>query len=86
MTACVRFSGREDTVPCEDMSRGGLRFVSRKFYPEGSHVEVAVPYTEASTNNIFSPVWIVHCQKLPDGRFRYGAAYIKTGKSGVWDR
>lgn len=85
MTACVRFSGREDIVACEDMSRGGLRFVSRKFYPEGSHVEVAVPYTKDSTN-IFSPVWIAHCQKLPDGRFRCGAAYIKAGKSAAWDR
>src|SRR5712664_4078486 len=44
-SACVRHAERgDDIVTCEDMSRGGLRFKSRKSYYERSLIEVAVPY------------------------------------------
>lgn len=75
MAACVRFSGREVVVDCEDVSKGGFRFKSNKEYPEGTHVEAAVPFTKSSTN-IFCPAGISYCHKLPDGQFRHGVTYI----------
>lgn len=77
--ACVRTSGMEEIVTCEDISRGGFRFISQNEYPKGTVIEAAVPYTQSSTN-IFSPVCIVFSSKLPDGRYRQGVAYVK--KSG----
>ena len=35
-SACIRFSGLEVVVACEDISKGGFRFTSRKEYPEGT--------------------------------------------------
>ena len=75
--AFVRCSGQEELVNCEDVSRGGFRFLSRTRYPEGTHFEAAVPYTE-SGNNIFARACIVYSSKTSSGRFRHGAAYIKT--------
>jgi PilZ domain len=83
-TACVRFSGVEVVVPCEDISKGGFRFTSRKEFPQGTRVEAAVPYTPASTN-IFTPASIIYCHKMPDGQYRHGASYIKNRKSTGWD-
>jgi len=34
-----------DVVACEDMSRGGLRFKSRRKYTEKMLIDVAVPYS-----------------------------------------
>jgi hypothetical protein len=43
--ACVRSESRaDDIVTCEDISRGGLRFKSRKRYSENEMLEVAAPY------------------------------------------
>jgi PilZ domain len=84
MTACVRFSGLEDVVVCEDISKGGFRFIGRKEYPEGLRVEVSVPYTKSS-NNMFSLASIVYCHKMPDGQFRHGTSYTKTSGSIGWD-
>ena len=78
--ACIRKAGQEDIVTCEDLSRGGFRFVSRKMYPEGTQMEVAVPYIKSSLN-IFSPASIVYCSEMKDGQFRHGVAYLKTGAS-----
>jgi PilZ domain len=83
-TACVRFSGVETIVECEDVSKGGCRFTSRKQYPAGTRVEVAVPYTKFSTN-IFSLAGIVYCRKLPDGQFRHGVTYLKNRGAASWD-
>jgi hypothetical protein len=77
--ACVRISGKEEIVTCEDISRGGFRFISQNEYPEGTLAEAAVPFTQSSTN-IFSPICVVFCAKMPDGRYRQGVAYVK--KSG----
>jgi hypothetical protein len=76
--ACIRHSGKEEVVVCEDMSRGGFRFKSRKQYPEGTKVEAAVPY-EPSNVNIFVPARIAYHQTMPDGSHRHGVSYIKTG-------
>ena len=84
MTACVRLSFLEDVVACEDISKGGFRFTSRKEYPEGTRVEVSIPYTRSSTN-MFSPAYIVRCKKLPDGQYQHGVCYAKTSESMDWE-
>jgi hypothetical protein len=42
-SACIRSLGREVVVECEDISRSGFRFKSRKAYPAGAQIEAAVP-------------------------------------------
>src|SRR5207302_393526 len=67
----------EEVVVCEDLSKGGISFRSRNQYPEGSRVEVAVPFTPG-TGAIFVPIRIVFSQAIPTaGLHRHGAAYIK---------
>ena len=76
--ACIRRRGfAEEVVVCEDLSKGGISFRSRNQYPEGSRVEVAVPFTPG-TGAIFVPIRIVFSQPIPTaGLHRHGAAYIK---------
>jgi PilZ domain len=76
--ACIRRRGfAEEVVVCEDLSKGGISFRSRNRYPEGSRVEVAVPFTPGS-GAIFVPIRIVFSQAIPTaGLYRHGAAYIK---------
>jgi hypothetical protein len=79
-TACVRRAGSDekDIVTCEDMSRGGLRFKSKKQYYEQTMIEVAVPYSPGS-QTIFVPGKIVYVQELPEQKlFRCGVAYTRT--------
>jgi hypothetical protein len=77
--ACIRsFLFGDDVVTCEDMSRGGLRFKSRKAYEAGTNIEVAVPYSPGE-QNIFVRGQIVHVTELKEEkRFRCGVAYAKT--------
>lgn len=79
--ACVRsFAHGDDIVICEDVSRGGLRFKSRKPYAEKFKIEVAAPYTPG-TQNFFTPAEIVHVEELKDEKkFRCGVAYLKETK------
>jgi len=74
-SACVRHAERGvDIVTCEDMSRGGLRFKSRKRYCDRTLIEVAVPYTPGQPS-LFVPAQIVFTQELPEQQlFRYGVA------------
>jgi len=76
--ACIRRRGfQEEVAVCEDLSKGGLSFRSRNEYPEGSRLEVAVPFTPGSSA-IFVPIRIVFSQPIPSARlFRHGAAYIR---------
>jgi hypothetical protein len=76
--ACIRQRGfQEEVAVCEDLSKGGLSFRSRNQYPEGSRLEVAVPYTPGS-GAIFVPIRVVFSQALPSaGLYRHGAAYIR---------
>jgi PilZ domain len=80
-SACIRHADRgEDIVPCEDMSKGGLRFKSRKRYYVQTLIEVAVPY-EPSQPAIFVPAQIVFVEELPEQQlYRYGVAYLKPTK------
>jgi hypothetical protein len=84
--ACVRHSdsgpaSKNDIVVCEDMSRGGLRFKSRKRYAERSLIDVAAPYSPGPSN-IFVPAQIVFVQELPEQKlFRYGVAYVRPSQT-----
>ena len=79
--ACVRsFAYGDDIVNCEDVSRGGLCFKSRKPYVANFKIEVAAPYTPG-VQNFFTAAEIVHVRELKDEkRFRCGVAYLKGGK------
>ena len=74
--ACIRsFGFGDDIVTCEDMSRAGLGFKSRKHYLEKATIEVAAPYSPG-TQNIFVSAQIVHVQELKEERmFRCGVEY-----------
>jgi len=76
--ACIRRRGfQEEVAVCEDLSKGGLSFRSRNQYPEGTRVEVAVPFTPGSAA-IFVPIRIVFSQPIPTaGLHRHGAAYVR---------
>ncbi len=79
-TACVKRAGSDenDIVTCEDMSRGGLRFKSKKQYYEQTIIEVAVPYSPG-VQSIFVPGKIVYVQELPEQKlFRCGVAYTRS--------
>ena len=80
--ACVRHPERgDDIVVCEDMSKGGLRFKSRKRYYPQSLIDVAVPY-EQGQPAIFVPAMIVYVAELPEQQlYRYGIQYLKPTKS-----
>src|SRR5579859_369512 len=79
--ACVRsFAHGDDIVNCEDVSRGGLCFKSRKPYSENFKIEVAAPYTPGM-QNFFTAAEIVHVRELKgEKKFRCGVAYLKSAK------
>jgi PilZ domain-containing protein len=79
LKACIRSSAfGEDIVTCEDMSRGGVGFKSRKEYVAQTEVEVAVPYSPG-TQSIFVRAKIVHITELKqERRFRCGICYVKS--------
>ena len=76
--ACIRRRGfQEEVAVCEDLSRGGISFRSRNHYPEGTRLEVAVPYTPGA-GAIFVPIRIVFSQPISTaGLFRHGAEYLR---------
>jgi len=81
--ACIRRRGfQEEVAVCEDLSKGGISFRSRNEYPEGTRLEVAVPFTPGSAA-IFVPIRIVFSQAIPSaGLYRHGAAYLKPPVDG----
>jgi hypothetical protein len=75
---CVRHStlGNE-VVLVRDLARGGLSFYSANHYPEGSRMEMAVPYASRAPN-IYSPAKIVSSRKGAEkGLIEYGVAYLR---------
>lgn len=82
-SACVHHADHDgdDIVLCEDMSKGGLRFKSRKQYFPQALIEVAVPY-QPGQPAIFVPARIVYVEALPEQQlFRYGVQYLKRTKT-----
>lgn len=76
LTACVRIGMEEEMAVCENVSKQGVAFRSRRKFEAGTQVEVAVPYT-AGTANVFIPAVIVHTRPLPSaGLHRHGAKYL----------
>jgi hypothetical protein len=77
--ACIRsYAFGDDIVTCEDISRGGLRFKSRKEYVAKVEIEVASPYS-LGTQSIFVRAQIVHVVELKqERRFRCGICYAKS--------
>ncbi len=80
-SACVRYPQQgDDVVLCEDMSKGGPRFKSRKQYYSQSLIEVAVPY-QPGQSAIFVPAQVVFVEELPEQQlFRHGVQYLKSIK------
>lgn len=78
LMACVRERvGTEEMAVCENVSRQGIAFRSRRKYEEGAHVEVAVPYTQG-TANVFIPAVVMHVRALPTaGLYRHGVKYLR---------
>ncbi len=68
----------DDIVTCEDISRGGLRFKTRKEYVAKTEIEVAAPYSPG-TPDIFVRGQIVYVVELKqERRFRCGVCYAKS--------
>lgn len=78
LMACVRERvGAEEMAVCENVSRQGVAFRSRRKYDEGVQVEVAVPYTQGVAN-VFIPAVVVHVRALPTaGLYRHGVKYLR---------
>jgi len=65
-----------EVVLVGNLARGGLSFYSTSSYPEGSRVEIAVPYT-SKTPNIYVPARVVSSRKgLDNGLIEYGVSYM----------
>jgi hypothetical protein len=77
-TACVRQENSgDDIVECDNISKGGLLFRSRKSYAVGSCISVAVPYSPGA-HAIFVVACICHVETIASGSpFRYDAAYAR---------
>lgn len=79
--ACIRRSGfNDEIVTCEDMSKGGISFKSRKPYFQRAAIEVAVPYSPGG-NAIFVPAeiaWVLEITK--DKLYKCGVAYRLTSR------
>jgi hypothetical protein len=85
-TACIRHAASgEEIVECEDVSKGGLCFRSRKRYFQDSLIEVAAPYSPGGPP-IFVAACIKHVEELPgSGLYRYGAMYQKGKRTAEAD-
>lgn len=77
-SACIRHSGSQEIVACENLSRRGFCFRCTQRYAEKSIVEVALPYSPGEPA-IFFKVRIVWVLEVPAEKiFRCGASYIKA--------
>jgi hypothetical protein len=80
ISACVRLPGfnEQEIVEVENVSRGGLSFLSARSYFSGSILEVAAPYTRDATN-VFVRSRLISIQSLPGTvRKRYGVGYLQN--------
>lgn len=80
----IRVHGQEDLACCENVSRGGLCFLTNHRYFENTRIELAAPYSSGSAC-ILVPGRIVHVQEMREGnRFRCGVEYLpKTSEKFV---
>ena len=77
-SACVRHpDSGDEVVECQNVSKGGLCFHSRRQYSLGSPIEIAASYSEGEPA-LFSAAKIVRVEPLPGSNIsRYGVAYLK---------
>jgi PilZ domain len=78
MKACIRHPELgEEVVNCEDVSKGGICFLSQKQYARDAAIEAAVPYL-AGQANIFTRARIANVRPVQDGKgfTKYGVSYI----------
>ena len=77
---CVRHPARgNEVVVVRELALGGLSFYSATQYPEGSRVEIAVPYSSKAPN-IYSPARIVSSRSGAGGgllEYEYGVTYLE---------
>lgn len=77
LRACIRHPELgDDVVECEDVSRGGVCFLSRKQYTRDMAIEAAVPYLPGQAN-IFTRAKIANVRQGAgkDGVNKYGVNY-----------
>ena len=76
---CVRHPALgNEVVVVRELARGGLSFFSATKYPDGSRVEIAVPYSSKAPN-IYSPARIVGSRNGAGKEslgYEYGVAYL----------
>jgi len=66
----------DEIVLVVDLAPGGVRFCSAKNYAEGTHVEVATPYSSKAPN-IFATARSVSYKTYPENaHIEYGLEYI----------
>jgi len=83
MTACVHEPGygTEEIVQVENVSRGGLSFLSPNGYGLNSLIEVAAPYMKGG-DNVFSFARVKRIELLPDKNLKlYGVSYVKDSST-----
>jgi hypothetical protein len=77
-TGCVRQPGSDpDVVQVLDMSRGGIRFESKRLYRKLAWVEIAVPYIGGGAAEVFVPGRIARVLEGKDGKHQYGIEYVR---------
>lgn len=77
-TACVRQPGSDpDVVQVLDMSRGGIRFESKRIYRRFCWVEIAVPYIGGGAAEVFVPGRIARVLEGKEGKHQYGIEYVR---------
>lgn len=77
---CVRHPVRgNEVVVVRELALGGLSFYSATQYPEGSRVEIAVPYSSKAPN-IYSPARIISSRNGAGKgllEYEYGVTYLE---------
>ena len=76
LKGCILFGGQETTIEIADMSKGGVRFRSRRDFAQGLLVRAAVPYNPGAAN-IFVAARITWCRSQPSGMTECGLKYVK---------
>ena len=75
---CVRQPGSDsDLVQVLDMSRGGVRFESKRVYRRFSWVEIAVPYIGGGAAEVFVPGRVARIIERKGGKYEYGMEYVR---------
>jgi hypothetical protein len=78
--ACIRGQQNydEEVLQVKDVSRGGICFMTRKYIPPGTRIDIAAPYSR-DTMNIFVPAEVVRIRTISDNTpYECGAAYLKS--------